>query len=84
MNLMVVKTAFKFVSTIGVGVIVENAIAMNTPYRLSLVRKGLVSVGTLVLSGMVADQAGKFIDEKYDEFAMTLYKITHPEKKDVI
>lgn len=65
----IIKGGATVVASLGVGLIIGNAVQMTTPANLSLIKKGLVSVGSVVLSGMVADKASDYTSKSVDELA---------------
>lgn len=64
--LSITKAALGLVASIGVGNIVGNAVKATTPANLNTINKITIQVGTFVLSGMVADQATKYLNEQID------------------
>lgn len=60
--------AGKFVVGAGVGMVISNAVAATTPViGVGLLAKGAISVGTFVLSNMVADKATDYFVEEAEE-----------------
>lgn len=64
-----IKGGATVLASLGVGLIVGNAVQMTTPAGLSFIKKGLVSVGSVVLSGMVAEKASDYTGKSVDELA---------------
>lgn len=79
----VVKTIISTVASIGIGVIVENAIKVNTPSTIGKITKVFVVVGGIALTGMLSAMADKYIGEQIDEGMNTIdtwTKGTPPEE----
>lgn len=72
--LSITKSALGLVTSIGVGNIVGNAVKATTPPNLNTFNKITIQVGTFVLSGMVADQANKYLNEQIDSLIQTKEK----------
>lgn len=68
----VVKTIISTVASIGIGVIVENAIKVNTPSTIGKITKVFVVVGGIALTGMLSAMADKYIGEQIDEATNTI------------
>lgn len=78
-HLEVIKMGVGWVTSIGVGVIINNAVSATTPKNINVIKKVLVAAGGLVLSSMVSDAAVKYTENKIDEFAATLDSVTTVE-----
>lgn len=79
----IIKGAVKLVAASGVGMIVTNAVTFTTPViGMSLLRKGLISIGSFVLSTMVSEKACAYTDEKMDQAYDELVKLAEEEDKE--
>ena len=59
-----VKTVGGLVTSIGVGAVVTNVIKFTTPVGVGPVIKVCAYISGVILSGLVSDQATKYVEEK--------------------
>jgi hypothetical protein len=64
--LLIGKGVIGAVTSIGVGNIIGNIVKATTPTNLNTFNKVTIGVGSFVLSGMVADQAVKYVNSEID------------------
>jgi hypothetical protein len=62
----IAKGVIKFVASIAVSAVMDNAIKMNTPENLSTVNKGLTMIGGALISGMVASKSTDYVMHQLD------------------
>ena len=66
-KLELLKQGASLVVSVGVGAIVGNAIKGTTPASVGKVMKICIAAGSMVLTGIAADMAGKYTEAKIDE-----------------
>lgn len=66
-KLEMIKAAGEIVVSVGVGLIVGNAIKSTTPNNMGLIKKICIGVGSFILTSMVGDCATKYAEQKFDE-----------------
>lgn len=72
----ILKNAVGFAASLGVGVIVENAVKATTPVGIGKIGKILVLLGSVVLSSACGDLASKYTDSEIDNGVEALNNIT--------
>ncbi len=68
------KTTLGFVTSIGVGNIIGNVVKATTPMGLNTFNKISINIGTFVLSGIVADQATRYLNKEIDSLLSEVKK----------
>ena len=68
----IAKGLTSFVVSAGVSTIVTNVVRATTPRNIGLLNKIAIGVGGLALSGLVADQAVKYVEKEIDEVLTSL------------
>lgn len=71
-TLHILKSAATLIASSGVGAIVGNAIKASTPGDVTKLQKVTITVGSIALSGMIANQASKYTGEQIEEIATQL------------
>lgn len=74
-KLGLVKNAISFVASVGVGVVVKNAVQHTTPDNLDKLTKVGIVVGGFVVGSMIADQASKYAENQVDEVVDGVNKV---------
>jgi hypothetical protein len=73
-----VKNVIRLVTSASVGAVVGNIIRATTPPGLSVLSKGLVAMGEIILSGLVANEACDYVIDKLENKVPTLVE-SQPE-----
>ena len=75
MNLKgITKLIVKGLSTYSVGIVIDNIVKSTIPFGASPINKTLAHIGGYVISGMVGDAAGEYMDEQLS----TIFGIEEP------
>ncbi len=69
------KVAVNTVSSLGVGTVVNNAVRMTTPEKVSKLAKVGIIVGGFFLSSMVGDKIGTYAEEEIDKLVKIIKSI---------
>lgn len=71
-KLEMIKAGAQIVTSIGVGIIVGNAVKMSSPAGRNILKNVCVGVGGMVLSDMVSSKACEHVETKIDAVAEQL------------
>ncbi len=77
----VVKLIGGVVVSLSVGLVIGNAIKMNTPESLKLIQKIGVGIGGLILHGLVCERAQEYVDHQIDAIAKDVGDIVEQVKE---
>ena len=75
-----VKGTVGFVTTIGVNAIIGNIVKSTTPESIHVLKKVCIGVGSFVISSMVTDKVGDYVDEKMDGFIVDFKDVFKKEE----
>lgn len=67
MKKSLLRVGLGFVASAGAQEVVGNVIKSTTPSDLNKYKKGLVVVGTFVISGMIGDAAVRYVDRQIED-----------------
>lgn len=73
-----VKTGAGMALGAGVGVVVGNIVKATTPVELTRYQKLLVAVGTMGLSGVIADAASRRLEDRIDNAVVAVKALFTP------
>lgn len=71
------KTGVSVVVSFGVGTIIGNLVKSTTPVDIGKVMKGCIAFSSWVLSGIGADMASKYTEDKIDEIVETMDDVVY-------
>lgn len=74
------KSTISLVTSIGISNIIGNIVKSTTPTGLNTFNKLSINIGVFVLSGMISDQASKYISHEIDDLISNVNKVTKEEK----
>jgi len=60
----ITKMVIKGLSTYSVGIVIDNIVKSTIPFGANPINKVLAHIGGYVISGMVGDAAGEYMDEQ--------------------
>lgn len=81
-KLKLVQAGAEIITSIGVGLISQNAIDLVKPTNVNLFKKVCIGFGAMVLTDMVCSAAGEFISKEIEDVAnsvKTLFKGNAPD-----
>lgn len=88
MNFDNVVTISRFVTktivSSGAAAIVTNAVKATTPADITKLKKLSVAVGTMAISGLVAEHASKRVMKAFDDTVATIKDVITPEDPDIV
>jgi hypothetical protein len=76
------KGLISFLTSASVGAVVENAIEFTTPAGLKPYKKVLVAVGKVIISGIVATAATKYVEKEMETFGKIEVVITKSQEEE--
>lgn len=79
-----IKKVLAAVGGAGCWEILSNAISHTTPSGIGFLEKALVSIGSIVVTGMVREKATEYIDEMVDDAFEKLDKIQKEETSEEV